>query len=387
MAILPQLQLKANRDKSVRRRHPWIFSGAIASDLSKLPEGSLVKVADAQQEVLGVGFLNSGSIACKMLSFKNCEIDQQFWITRLAECYARRAALGLTDAPDTNAFRLVNAEGDGLPGLIVDCYGRVLVVQAQAQAMYDWRNQIASALKKVVAGISGIYLRVVNKTELDLWLFGGSDQDTILENGIKYSVDWIRGQKTGFFLDQRDNRLAIRKLAAAKSILNLFSYTGGFSLAALKGNARQVVSVDSSEPALSLLKTNLELNNLSEEHQSIRADCFDFLTSLTDTFDLIVLDPPALAKHRSAIKSGLDGYEVLNSLALARLPCGGLLATFSCSQLIGRDEFRLMLMRAALRAKKEVSIIDTFQAAPCHPVSLHHPEGEYLKGYLLLVRQ
>jgi len=387
-AVVTSLTLRSGRDYPVKRGHPWIFSGALAP--GKYPkEGELVRVLSDRGECLGVGYYSGKrSIAVKMLSREDRPIDLPFWIEKIQTAHQWRLRMGLGEASSTNAYRLLNAEGDAVPGLIVDLYGRTAVVQCQSTALVPMLDDLSEALRTVLAGsLDGIYLRDYDR-EVDAvpqsrYLWGRPGENVVLENGCRFFVDWEKGQKTGFFLDQRENRKFLQTVSEGRTVLNAFSYTGGFSVYALKGGAKSVTSVDSSGPALETLRKNIEANFPDAEHEEICEDFFRYMQNLDDRFDLIVLDPPAFAKDRRSVPNALKGYRSVNEAALHALPPGGLLFTFSCSQLVTRDEFREAISEAAHGAGRRVRILKHLWQSPCHPVSLSHPEGEYLKGLVL----
>lgn len=397
----PQIFLKSGRERSVSVRHPWIFSGAIKSGVSGVEVGDLVAVCSSSGEQLAVGHYCGGSIAIKLISFEQEDVQgEAFWVASLSRARRRREALGLFEDQGTNCFRVVNAEGDELPGLIIDRYDRTFVLQCHTLGMYRCRQQIVGALQIVYKDIiEAVYdkssavlteedrerLERDGETATDGCLFGSGSSSQVLENGLQFTVDWCHGQKTGFFLDQRTNRALVRSLSSKRRVLNLFCYTGGFSVAALAGGAESVVSVDSSADALELLAQNVQANAPRASHRAERDDCFKFLESCDEMYDLIVVDPPAFVKHRAALNSGVRGYEAVNHLALKRLAPGGILATFSCSQLLSRELFERTIARSVLRTKRSAQISHRLYQASCHPVSLFHPEGEYLKGLVLLL--
>ncbi len=387
--LISTLKLNPGRDYTVRRGHPWIFSGALPKN-AKLPaEGSLVRVVSNENDPLGIGlYSGKGSIAVKILSQDDRAIDAAFWRDAIGAAVSRRRDLGLLDSKDTTAFRIVNAEGDSLPGLIVDLYGGTAVVQCQIPALKRYLEQIANALREALgARLIGVYHKSHEESDEAApgYILGGPGSSEVLEHGMKFLVDWERGQKTGFFLDQRENRRLVREMSAGKRVLNVFCYTGGFSVAALAGRANSVVSVDSSKPALEILEKNIAINFENARHESRAEDFFKTMGGLSREFDLIVLDPPAFAKDRRSVKNGLKGYRSINEAAFRALPPGGLLFTFSCSQLVSRDDFRNAVADGAAGAKRTARIIAQLSQAPCHPVCLAHPEGEYLKGLVLAV--
>ena len=391
----PEIILRRGKEESLLRFHPWVFSGAIASCPEGLEEGETVTVRSASGQLLGTGHYQVGSIAVRMLSEEDIVIDEDFYRRRLAEAYRLRRVLDLI-RPDNNAYRLVHGEGDFLPGLIVDVYGATAVMQAHSPAMHYARNEIARALVSLPeAGISAVYYKsettLPYKARLDPqndYIIGGFTTDEALENGLRFHVDWLRGQKTGFFVDQRDNRRLLQHYAAGRRVLNMFCYTGGFSVYALRGGAETVHSVDSSAKAVALTDANVALNFGEDcpRHRSFAEDAFKFLADLPqDAYDLVVLDPPAFAKHRSAIKNALRGYQRLNARAMEKMPSGSILFTFSCSQAISREQFRLAVFSAAAQTRRRVRILHQLTQPADHPVNIYHPEGEYLKGLILWI--
>lgn len=391
----PEIILRRGKEESLLRFHPWVFSGAIASCPEGLEEGETVTVRSASGQLLGTGHYQVGSIAVRMLSEEDIVIDEDFYRRRLAEAYRLRRVLDLI-RPDNNAYRLVHGEGDFLPWLIVDVYGATAVMQAHSPAMHYARNEIARALVSLPeAGISAVYYKsettLPYKARLDPqndYIIGGFTTDEALENGLRFHVDWLRGQKTGFFVDQRDNRRLLQHYAAGRRVLNMFCYTGGFSVYALRGGAETVHSVDSSAKAVALTDANVALNFGEDcpRHRSFAEDAFKFLADMPqDAYDLVVLDPPAFAKHRSAIKNALRGYQRLNARAMEKMPSGSILFTFSCSQAISREQFRLAVFSAAAQTRRRVRILHQLTQPADHPVNIYHPEGEYLKGLILWI--
>lgn len=380
---LPCIVLNPGRERSLQNFHPWVFSGAIQSKASGLQNGDLVCVRSADAQFLGIGHYFDQSIAVKLLSFKQVDIDSAFWKSAIANAYSLRVALGLVGSLSTNAFRLVNAEGDSLPGLIIDIYHKTAVIQCQTEGMARAIESISNALQDTLP-LERIYCKGGEHLQAQ-YLLGESGNDIITENGLKFHIDWEKGQKTGFFLDQRENRARLASISSGKRILNCFCYSGAFSIYALSGGATRVDSVDASETAGELCKQNLALNFPESQHDFIKADCFDFLEASSDQYDIVIVDPPAFIKNRSALNSGIKGYDAINNLALRRLKPGGFVLTFSCSQLLDRATFREAVFKAARRARRAVQVVSEFHAAACHPVSLYHPEGQYLKGLLLRV--
>ena len=395
----PILRLRRGKEESLDRFHPWVFSGALTEmpgEDSGREEGDIVRVAASDGRIIGVGHFQIGSIAVRMLDFADSIVDSDFFASRLAQAYALRRTLGLR-RPDNNAFRLVHGEGDFLPGLIVDVYGPTAVLQAHSPGMHFARDIIAHALVELPdAGIRNVYYKsettLPYKAHLDPqndYIVGGFDTDIATENGLRFHVDWLRGQKTGFFVDQRDNRELLRRYSAGRRVLNMFCYTGGFSVYSLAGGAESVHSVDSSAKAVSLTDANVSLNFDAEagaRHRSYAEDAFKFLDNMeAGTYDLIVLDPPAFAKHRGAIRNALRGYQRINFRAFEKIAPGGLLFTFSCSQAISKEQFRLAVFSAAAQSGRRVRILHQLTQPADHPVNIYHPEGEYLKGLVLYV--
>ena len=395
-ALYPIIRLKKGKDEAVRRFHPWVFSGAIASAAENLQAGDTVTVTDFQGNILGTGFCESDSIAVKMLCFENRKIDEWFFLDRLTKAFEARNAINLTDNQQTNCYRLVHSEGDGLAGLIIDIYNKTAVVQAQTEGMALHLKEIVRALKLIPnLKLEAIYnksaeaMQRMGKDDVveDGYLFGEKADETVLENGSKFHIDWEEGQKTGFFLDQRDNRDLVRQLAKDKTVLNAFGYTGGFSVTALKGEAKKVVTVDASKKAILAAEANLELNGYSkEENPCVVADMKDFLQEMKqDEFDLIILDPPAFAKRHQDKHKGLSGYRYINAEAIRKIAKGGILFTFSCSQAIDKAAFQSVVTAAAIDAKRNVRILYQLSQPADHPINIFHPEGAYLKGLVLLV--
>ena len=390
----PIITLKRGKEDSLNRFHPWVFSGAIATMPNDLEEGDIVDVVTNDGRHIGVGHYQIGSIMVRILDFGTTAINQEFFATRLAEALKLRKALRL-NREDNNAYRLVHGEGDFLPGLIVDIYGNTAVVQAHSPGMHFARTEIANAL----VALDGIEIKnVYYKSETTLpykaqldpqndYLIGGFETNVAIENGLKFHVDWLKGQKTGFFVDQRDNRSLLEHFAHGRRVLNMFCYTGGFSFYAMRGGAELVHSVDSSAKAIKLTDANVELNFPGDaRHKSYAEDAFKFLDSMEkDSYDLIVLDPPAFAKHRSALKNALRGYQRLNAKAFEKISSGGILFTFSCSQAVNKDQFRLAVFSAAAQSRRKVRILHQLTQPADHPINIYHPEGEYLKGLILYV--
>ena len=398
--MIPQIYLRRGKEESLLRRHPWIFSGAIdyikAEEESEIAEGALVEVFDHKGAFIARGHYQIGSIAVRVLSFEREEIDQAWWNRRLRVALDVRRTLALTDDPSTTCYRLVHGEGDSLPGLVVDIYGSTAVVQCHSVGMYRSRQQIAGAIRAAYGDrITAIYDKSSQtlpfKADLgavDGYLWGTSDQasQVVLENGEKFWVNWEKGQKTGFFLDQRENRELVKRYARGRTVLNTFCYTGGFSVYALSGGAREVCSVDSSERAVALATENMRLNfGPDAPHSEVAADAVEYLRDIGDRYDLIILDPPAFAKHHKVLGNAMQGYKRLNARALSQIRPGGILFTFSCSQAVSKELFRTTVFSAAAIAGRRVRILHQLTQPADHPINIYHPEGEYLKGLVLYV--
>jgi len=389
-----EIYLKPHKDESLLRFHPWVFSGAVASVQGQPVEGDVVEVYSAERQFLGIGHYQIGSIMVRILSFTNIRIDAAFWTARIRRAYDLRRSLGLI--PRLETYRLVNGEGDLLPGLIIDIYAQMAVIQAHSVGMHLARHEIADALREVLSDdLRSIYYKsegtLPYKADLgeeNEYLYGGGCKTPHIanENGIKFLIDWEKGQKTGFFIDQRDNRALVRQLAENRTVLNMFSYTGGFSVYALAGGATLVHSVDSSARAIRLTNENVALNFPDDtRHQAFAEDAFQFLENMERIYDVIILDPPAFAKHRNVLRNALQGYRKLNALAFRKIKPGGLLFTFSCSQIVSKNDFRLTVFSAAAQSGRAVSILHQLSQPPDHPINIYHPEGEYLKGMVLLI--
>ena len=388
------IQLKKGKEESLKRFHPWIFSGAILRMDEGIEEGELVKVVTFHREFIAIGHYQIGSIAVRILSFRDITIDQEFWKSRLKAALNMRIAIGIADNPTNNTYRLVHGEGDMLPGLIIDCYGKTAVMQAHSVGMHLERLPICEALRSVMGSrIEHVFYKSETtlpfKAELgqqDGFLYGGSDDNVAIENGLKFHVDWLKGQKTGFFVDQRENRTLLEKYSKNRSVLNMFCYTGGFSVYAMRGGAKLVHSVDSSAKAVELTNANIELNFPSDaRHAAFCDDAFKYLDAHDAQYDLVVLDPPAFAKHRAALRNALKGYTRLNVKGFERIKPGGILFTFSCSQVVTKENFRNAVFTAAAQAKRKVRILHQLHQPADHPINIYHPEGEYLKGLVLYV--
>lgn len=388
------LFLRRGKSESLKRFHPWVFSGAIAGANGKLNEGDVVRIVSNENELMGYGHYQIGSIAVRMLTFKEEKIDHAFWVTRLSEALRLRNALQLTGRADNNIYRLVHGEGDRLPGLVIDVYGKTAVMQAHSVGMHMSREQIADAL---IEASEGLIENVYYKSETTLpfkadlhqengFLRGHDEGNVAVENGLKFHIDWLRGQKTGFFVDQRENRSLLEHYAKGRNVLNMFCYTGGFSVYAMRGGANLVHSVDSSAKAIDLTRANAEMNFPGDaRHEAFAEDAFKFLEQAGSNYDLIVLDPPAFAKHKDALPRALKGYTRLNAIAFRKIKPGGIVFTFSCSQAVNKDQFRLAVFTAAAQSGRHVRILHQLHQPADHPINIYHPEGEYLKGLVLEV--
>ena len=389
-----KVYLKPGKEESLKRFHPWVFSGAIARVDGEPEEGEVVDVYTSKKEFIACGHFQIGSIAVRVLTFRQEEINHSFWKRRLEVALDMRRSLGLVDNPENNTYRLVHGEGDNLPGLIIDVYAHTAVMQAHSAGMHVYRMDIADALSEVMGDIvKNIYYK--SETTLpfkaDLgpengFIKGGSPENVALENGLKFHVDWLKGQKTGFFVDQRENRHLLERYSKGRNVLNMFCYTGGFSFYAMRGGANLVHSVDSSAKAIDLTNQNVELNfPRDERHQAFAEDAFKYLDRMGDQYDLIILDPPAFAKHRDALRNALRGYSKLNAKAFEKIKPGGILFTFSCSQVVDKKDFRNAVFTAAAQSGRSVRILHQLTQPGDHPVNIYHPEGEYLKGLVLYV--
>ena len=386
--------LKPKKDESLKRFHPWVFSGAIDKTEDKLQEGDIVDIYDSSGNFLAVGHCQVGSIAVRVLSFVQEKIDHEFWKKRLEAACKLREDLLLTTDTQNNTYRLIHGEGDFLPGLVIDIYGKTAVMQAHSVGMHISSGQISEALLDVMEGkIQNIYYKSETtlpfKADLNAenaYLKGSSSDNIALENGLKFRIDWEKGQKTGFFIDQRDNRSLLEKYSNGRSVLNMFCYTGGFSVYAMRGNAKSVHSVDSSSKAIDLTEKNIALNFPGDQrHKSFAEDAFKYLDSMDTNYDLIVLDPPAFAKHKDSLRNALNGYRKLNAKAFEKIRSGGILFTFSCSQAVDKQQFRLAVFTAAAQSGRKVRILHQLTQPADHPINIYHPEGEYLKGLVLYI--
>lgn len=388
------IYLKKGKEESLRRFHPWVFSGAIHHADEDIEEGETVRIIAENGDFIATGHFQIGSIAVRVLSFNDIEINDEFWKNRLQQALDMRIGAGIADNADNNTYRLVHGEGDNLPGLVIDCYGKTAVMQAHSVGMHIHRNTIARILTEVMGDrIENVFYKsettLPYKAELGQengFIYGGSNDNIAMENGLKFYVDWLKGQKTGFFVDQRDNRSLLEHYAKNRSVLNMFCYTGGFSFYAMRGGAKLVHSVDSSAKAVELTEANVRLNFPDDNrHKVFCEDAFKFLDNAKDVYDLIILDPPAFAKHRTALRNALKGYTRLNVKAFERIKPGGILFTFSCSQVVTKEHFRNAVFTAAAISKRKVRIIHQLHQPADHPINIYHPEGEYLKGLVLYV--
>ena len=391
------VQLKPKKEESLQRFHPWVFSGAIHKIEGNPKEGDLVEVLDSNRNFLAIGHYQIGSIAVRVVSFQKNTVDDNFWHLKIQLAYAMRVSLGLVNAKQNNTYRLVHGEGDSLPGLIVDVYDETAVMQAHSVGMHETREVIAKAIVANVPQVKNVYYKSETTlpfnapiTPEDGYLIGKETENlTAIENGLEFHVDWLRGQKTGFFIDQRENRSLLERYSAGKSVLNMFCYTGGFSVYAMRGGAKLVHSVDSSAKAIQLTDKNMEANYPNDtRHKSFDEDAFKYLNNLhtlEQKYDLIILDPPAFAKHREALRNALKGYKRLNAKAFEQIKPGGIVFTFSCSQVVSKDQFRLAVFSAAAESKRNVRILHQLSQPADHPINIYHPEGEYLKGLVLWV--
>lgn len=392
--------LKKGKEDSLARRHPWIFSGAIHHADNDLQEGDVVRVVSIQGMFIAIGHWQIGSIAIRVLSFEDEKIDEEFYCKRLKSALDVRNSIGLlrgncTDENNINTtYRLIHGEGDNMPGLVIDIYGDTAVMQAHSVGMHVDRMIIAQSLKKIMGeSLKSVYYK--SETTLpfkaDLgqengFLIGSSHNDIAIENGLKFHIDWLKGQKTGFFVDQRDNRTLLEHYSKGRKVLNMFCYTGGFSVYSMRGGAELVHSVDSSAKAVELVNRNVNLNFPNDSrHKAFSADAFKFLDEMTCSYDLVILDPPAFAKHRDALKQALRGYTKLNAKAMEKMPHGSILFTFSCSQAVNKEQFRTAIFAAAMQAGRKIRILHQLHQPADHPINIFHPEGEYLKGLVVYV--
>jgi len=391
MIQIPTLILKPGKEKSLLRRHPWVFSGAVQRISGNPQNGDIVSVCDCNGRYLATGHFQDSSIMVKVLDFGKTEIDKSFWQSRLASAVDYRRRMGFFDNPDANVFRLVNAEGDNMPGLVADYYNGIVVLQAHSEGMHREFGTFAGILRNLLGDrLTAVFDKSsATLTHCDIadgYLFGQEPEEwEVKEDGNRFIINFFEAQKTGFFIDQRENRHLLRTLSQGKRVLNTFGYTGGFSLSALRGGAEYVETVDISKKAIELCNRNIALNFADAPHNGVAADVLRFLDQINDSFDIIILDPPAFAKNHHSLQQGLKGYKNINQKALEKIKPGGLLFTFSCSQAVSRDDFQTMVFTSAANAKRNVRIVKQLPHAIDHPVSIFHPEGEYLKGLLLYV--
>ncbi|WP_346860096.1 class I SAM-dependent rRNA methyltransferase [uncultured Draconibacterium sp.] len=394
MSDFVKVVLKSGKDQSPKRFHPWVFSGAIKKMYGTPAEGDLVTVYSNHDEFLGIGHYQVGSIAIRIVSFEEVVPDYDFWKSKIESAWNLRKSLGFTENTETNVYRLIHAEGDGMPGLVVDFYNGTAVMQMHSIGMFQIREELVKAMREVMGDkLKAVY----NKSEKTLpfkadiqsedgYLFGEDSENEVLEYGLKFKVDWEQGQKTGFFVDQRENRMLVQQYAKDRDVLNMFCYTGGFSFYAMKGGAKSVHSVDASAKAIDLTDENVELNFPGDErHKSTVIDGFEYLKEIQDKYDLIILDPPAFAKHRNTLPQALKGYKRINTRAFEQIRKGGILFTFSCSQVVSKERFREAVFSAAAISGRKVRILHQMSQPTDHPVNIYHPESEYLKGLVLHV--
>lgn len=385
--------LKSGKDQSIRRFHPWVFSGAIKKMHGSPTEGDIVEVYDNKDEFLAAGHYQIGTIAVRVFAFANEEFDYSFWQQKIQDAYKIRKRLGVVDSPHTNVYRLVHGEGDGMPGLIIDFYNGTAVMQVFSIGFYRIKDWLVQILQEIYGDeLKAIYDKSAStipfKSEIEgknEHLLGDMNADIVQENGLNFEVNWTEGQKTGFFIDQRENRRLLQHYSKGLDVLNMFCYTGGFSVYALRGGANLVHSVDSSERAVELVKKNVELNFTNAQHEAFAVDAFKYLEGVKGKYDVIVLDPPAFAKHHNVLHNALQGYKRLNQIALEQIRPGGILFTFSCSQAVSKENFRKSVFAASANSKRNVRILHQLNQPSDHPVSIYHPEGEYLKGLVLYV--
>ncbi len=390
----PKVILKSGKDQSVRRYHPWIFSGAIKKIIGNVNEGDLVIVTDNKDEFLALGHYQIGSIAVRILTFKDKKIDSWFWKDKISKAYNLRKKFGLAENDNNNVYRLVHAEGDGLPGLIIDYYNGTAVLQMHSIGMYLNKEAIIEAIKEIYGdNLNAIYNKsestIPFKSEIKTkngYVYGSSSESVVLEYGNRFKINWEEGQKTGFFIDQRENRKLVSEYSKDKNVLNVFGYTGGFSVYAMQGGAKSVHSVDSSKKAIDLTNENMGLNfEDTSRHEAFALDAFEFLNEIDNKYDLIILDPPAFAKHHNVLHNALQGYKRLNIKAIEQIKPGGLLFTFSCSQVVSKENFRKTIFTAAANTGRNVRILHQLSQPVDHPVNIYHPESEYLKGLVVYV--
>ncbi|MDR0828710.1 MAG: class I SAM-dependent rRNA methyltransferase [Prevotellaceae bacterium] len=387
------ITLKPKKEESIKRFHPWVFSGAIAKISGKVQEGDLVRVVDCKGDFLGIGHYQIGSITVRIVSFEDKIIDRNFWADKIRAAYLMRKNIGVVDYQHNNAYRLIHGEGDNLPALVVDVYDSTAVLQAHSVGMYNIRHILAEIIVEEIAEVENVFCKSEGTLPfkapvepIDEYLIGEKTDCIAKENDILFYADWLKGQKTGFFIDQRENRSLLKHYAKNRDVLNMFCYTGGFSLYAMSGGANLVHSVDSSAKAISLTDKNIEMNFANDtRHKSFAEDAFKFLENIDGKYDLIILDPPAFAKHRDALKNALQGYKRLNARAIEQIRSGGILFTFSCSQAVSKEQFRLAVFSAAAQTGRNVKILHQLTQAIDHPINIYHPEGEYLKGLVVYV--
>lgn len=384
--------LKKGKEKSLERFHPWVFSGAIDKINGNVSNGSIVSVYSNSGKYLAAGHYNNGSIAVRLLTFQEEDINSDFYSNRIKSALIRRKTINLVNNPNTNVFRLIHGEGDELPGLIIDFYNNHFVIQCHTIGMYLQLEEIKKAIKANFPEVQTIYdksketlPKEYSSNLTNSFLLGETESTVVIENGNKFEVNWVTGQKTGFFIDQRDSRQLLGEYANGKKILNTFCYSGGFSIYALQNNALEVHSLDSSKKAIELTEKNVSLGNFKNKHQTIIADAIPYFSQMKEVYDIIILDPPAFAKNIGAKKNAIQGYRRLNEAALKQLKSGGILFTFSCSQAIDKETFRSIIFSAAANVGKPVKILNQLHQSPCHPINIFHPEGEYLKGLVLIV--
>jgi 23S rRNA (cytosine1962-C5)-methyltransferase len=403
MSEITKVFLASGKEQSLKRFHPWVFSGAVKKVPDTLKNGDIVEVYSSKDEYLGTGHYQKGSIMVRIFSFEKIIPEVAFWKSKIQKAFDYRQSIGLTNDANTNVYRLIYGEGDGLPGLVIDYYNGTAIIQAHSIGMYRERNHLVQALKEVYGeklkavydkskeslGSSGTKVPSENEGESELkngYLFGSNPEKQVLENGHKFHIDWEEGQKTGFFIDQRENRKLVAQFAPGKKVLDCFCYAGGFSTYALKAGAAEVHSVDSSKTAIKLTDTNIELNFGKDAKQtSFVADAFDFLGSHPSEYDMMIIDPPAFAKHRDAKHQAVMGYRRLNALAMKGIKPGGIIFTFSCSQVVDKQLFHGAIMAAAIDTGRTIRILKYLSQPADHPISIYHPEGEYLKGMILHV--
>jgi 23S rRNA (cytosine1962-C5)-methyltransferase len=394
---IKQIRLKPTKEKSILRFHPWVFSGAIKEVDSDVMEGDIVEVISNKGRYLATGHYQIGTISVRIFEFKQQPIDDQYWSTKIAKAISLRKDLGFIDNKTTNIFRLVHAEGDEMPGCIIDVYNTAAIVQFHSFGMWQLRNTFSEIIQKLLPKIEYIYDKssktlpekfIVDNTITNSYLYksGKEDQVVATEHNNLFKIDWINGQKTGFFIDQRENRQLLGQLSKGKKVLNTFCYSGGFSIFALNGGAKEVHSLDSSKKAIELVEKNLELIDSDVgKHELIVDDAMDFIKNLKEDYDIIVLDPPAFAKHQKVRHKAIQGYKRLNGRAIEQIKPGGILFTFSCSQVIDKELFRHTILSAAINAGRSVKILHQLHQPADHPVNIYHPESEYLKGLVLKI--